>query len=101
MGVKGSRMRPHAPAPMAEAPTAGAAAIEAQSTPAAELPARGVALDKTSPEFVGAKRDSWPARQRWAPGGHLRRCTSDHAKFVGALNSATCADRADQTEPAV
>src|SRR4051794_38859506 len=81
MGVKGSRMRRHAPAP-----TAGAAASVALSTPAAKLLARGVVLDKTSPEFVGAKRDSRPARQRWAPGGHLRQCTSDHARFVGALN---------------
>ena len=76
MGVKGSRMRPHAPPPTAEAPPAGAAASEAHSTTPAKLPARGVTLDKASPEFVGAKRDSQPARQPWAPGGYLRRCTT-------------------------
>jgi len=93
--------KPDMPAVEDPTPVAGVVSEE-RSRPAPRatgVAARGIALDESSPEFAGAKRDSRPARQGWAPGAFLRRCASCHVKFVGALNSATCADCAYETEP--
>ena len=67
-------------------------ALSPQRDVAAESAARIV--DPNGPEFAASavKRDTRPARNGWVPGPLMKRCTDCHAKFVGGLKAATCAD---------
>lgn len=76
----------------AEAPSKASGSNSNAADTNSEPPRPGTAPARAPALLDDMKRDQRPACSGWAPGRHIRRCSSCDCRFQGAISARECAD---------